>query len=172
MTPIHYPSMCAPKFDRFPTPTPKFDRFPGIDPIIGGPPVEVDVLGYLAKRGSERMDENLASCTPKKDYKYLLGERSASVWADAFEELNPGVMDKGTMLGWFANAIETGCILEAKARTKRERQERHIQSIIDGWKKDELENANSKLRFKSSHREAEERLVKRLLDAVSQPLPG
>jgi hypothetical protein len=32
-------------------------------------------------------------------------------WADEFERLFPGVMDKGTMLGWFANAIETGVML-------------------------------------------------------------
>jgi hypothetical protein len=31
--------------------------------------------------------------------------QDASKWADAFLEINPGVADHGTMLGWFANAM-------------------------------------------------------------------
>jgi hypothetical protein len=39
---------------------------------------------------------------------YPYGEMDALKWAEEFERLNPGVMDKDTMLGWFANAIMTG----------------------------------------------------------------
>ncbi len=42
----------------------------------------------------------------------------AAKWAEAFCNTFPGVMDEGTMLGWFANAIEI-------AHDKRVREERY-----------------------------------------------
>lgn len=41
------------------------------------------------------------------NYNYLLSTTDARKWAEAFCQLCPD-MDEGTMIAWFANAIETG----------------------------------------------------------------
>lgn len=41
------------------------------------------------------------------DEKRLRGTTDASVWAEEFKKVYPDA-DRGTMIGWFANAIETG----------------------------------------------------------------
>jgi hypothetical protein len=50
--------------------------------------------------------------TVDKNYNYLIGETDAQVWVDAWLEIiaeNPSIpTDPGTMLGWFANAIQSG----------------------------------------------------------------
>lgn len=104
-----------------------------------------------------------------EDLNYLLGCRDAMEWAQAFCEINPGVLDVATMVAWFANAIETGAMDEAKKRTTRERQERHVLSIITRWREDEFAR---KMNFKSTVREEEERLVAALLKMIEETLPG
>lgn len=50
-----------------------------------------------------------------RDPGYPFGEPDAMKWATEFEELFAGrAVEKDTMLGWFANAIETGRLVEQK----------------------------------------------------------
>jgi hypothetical protein len=65
--------------------------------------------------------------TVDKNYNYLIGEIDAQVWVDAWLEIiaeNPSIAtDPDAMLGWFANAIESG-----------------VMSVDDrGWAEDFLE---------------------------------
>jgi hypothetical protein len=57
------------------------------------------------------MERRMAS-TVDKNYNYLVGETDAQVWVDAWLEIiaeNPSIAtDPDAMLGWFANAIESG----------------------------------------------------------------
>lgn len=47
------------------------------------------------------------------DVQRLYATTDAAVWTDEFCKLNPG-MDWGTMVGWFANAIETAKSIESE----------------------------------------------------------
>lgn len=57
----------------------------------------------------------------------LHGVRDASVWARAFVELFPDA-DEGLMLGWFANAIETGYEI-GRGRARQEYEQKAIEYI-------------------------------------------
>lgn len=104
-----------------------------------------------------------------EDLNCPFGCRDAMEWAMAFYEINPGVLDVATIAVWFASAIETGAMDEAKKRTTRERHERHILSVITRWREDEFAR---KMNFKSTVREEEERLVAALLKMIEETLPG
>jgi hypothetical protein len=57
---------------------------------------------------------------PEVDTARLYGSRDAAVWADEFAKVDPD-LDWGLMVGWFANAIETGAshvgVVEAMRRS-------------------------------------------------------
>lgn len=57
----------------------------------------------------------------------LHGVRDASVWARAFVELFPDA-DEDLMLGWFANAIETGYEI-GRGRARQEYEQKAIEQI-------------------------------------------
>ena len=58
----------------------------------------------------------------------------AAKWAEAFCKTFPDKMDEGTMLGWFANAIEIACDKRVQAAVQAER-ERKIDELFEniGW---------------------------------------
>jgi hypothetical protein len=47
----------------------------------------------------------------------------ATKWAEAFCRTYPGAMDEGTMIGWFANAIEIACDKRALAAACKAEEE-------------------------------------------------
>ena len=53
--------------------------------------------------------------TTERDPWYPGGQRDASVWVEEYFRIYPdGCGDADTMLGWFANAIETGVMFGAR----------------------------------------------------------
>lgn len=74
------------------------------------------------------MEETAQNEKQEVDVKRLYGTTRADVWAEEFAKVFPDV-DEGTMIGWFANAMET-----AKTHRDREISEVISEARIVGWR--------------------------------------
>ena len=76
-----------------------------------------DTTGQFHSLTAESFDERFAKPrTPKEITRDVQGSDDPQVWAAAFVELFPEAgVDEGTMIGWFANAMQNALDVRAKA---------------------------------------------------------
>ena len=77
----------------------------------------------MTNRSTADLAETCAECgrdhSPDMSCAYPFGERSAMTWVAEFDRIYPDQRpDTDTMLGWFANAIETGVMLGERAAAR------------------------------------------------------